>query len=379
MKLLQLSVKRMICVIALMVLCVSVAAAENVTYNIPQFGLTLKIPSIFTCATKETKETEAFYQTGVYDYTTAYQTLFGGNVYLCGFTTENEVLTLNVETVDDFDFNSADNETMMFGMQTLLNQLAEQGKEVVEYSIYQGNNGRSMFIHSAEGQVHTLTYTAQHDSYSFHINFSSISEINKKSAELIKEIFESIEWEEKKQSEGIEYYHYKDAGMHFKVSYTEVNITLPSGWIYGDRNVTDNDRICEELGMTSKEIIENYLNDDCYACAVFEGMTLMVYRTTSYWISYNKMNDEVISSINKSYLNTDDGQINISSGVVRYNAPFFKCVVELPQHNDLVVYTYITTTDDEMEYEFSFFYKGKADKANEEMFDLIISNIVFGE
>lgn len=165
----------------------------------------------------------------------------------------------------------------------------------------------------------------------------------------------------------------------YQVSFTEAIISLPSNWVFGDRNITDNDRICKEWGMTSEEIKKEYLSDDCYACANYGDKTLLVYYRSSDWISYNKMKDEDILSINKGYLNTDDGGKIITSGVVRYNAPFFKYVIELPQYNDLVVYSYITTTDNEMEYSFTFFYTGKAEKANEDMFDSIINSIVFSK
>ena len=221
-------------ILLLTVLFTCVAMSETtVTHYIHEQEVSVDIPVGINCVSRDSDETNAFYQTEYFDYATVHQYMLDNNFYLYGMTVDllGEFAVI-ITDYDDEDFNSMSDLSLSIVSNQLKSTFSAQGATDVKCDIYQGKENRAIRMHytykTQQADQYVLFYYTTHKSKLLTVRFISFySPISSKQEELIQNVFESIEWGKKDYSSdpkgetNINIYSDYETGLSFMV---------PSGW-----------------------------------------------------------------------------------------------------------------------------------------------------
>ena len=175
---------------------------------------------------------------------------------------------------------------------------------------------------------------------------------------------------------------FADNSIQYSVPETDMAISLPSDWVYGDRNVKDDSLMCKILGYTADEYISSLSEDEIFIAFPKNDYDYMLfaYRYGTKWNDFSQMSSAEILSWGDglgSYLE-QKGEVLISSDVVSFSVPFFKAI-GIDRENQQCIYHYYTVVYGNV-YEFQMVvYTGKYSKTSDELCDQILGNVLFEE
>ena len=173
-----------------------------------------------------------------------------------------------------------------------------------------------------------------------------------------------------------------DNSVQYSVTGTNVTISLPSDWLYGDRGVKNDSPICKYLGYNKDKFIDTLSENEIFIGFPIKDYDYMLfaYRYETEWKDFSMMSTEEILSWGDKLgsLLEDRGEVLISSDVVSLSVPFFKAV-SIDRKNQQCIYYHYTAVAGSV-YEFKMVvYTGKYSKADDEMCDQIAGSVVFGD
>ena len=166
--------------------------------------------------------------------------------------------------------------------------------------------------------------------------------------------------------------------VEYEVALTDVRISMPESWHYGDRSITEDNFFCSALGVTPDEFISQFLPDDTVMAAldVPSGtyMTLTVTGTNTG--DFSGLSDSEILEIGKKGFawTESEGHTAVSRDVFRQNGTYYRFA---GKDGDLAYYYYVTVQDGK---KYSFCFMLDWARTNEEMertFDSIIGSVAF--
>ena len=159
----------------------------------------------------------------------------------------------------------------------------------------------------------------------------------------------------------------------YRIAQTDLGISLPEGWLYADRSVSDDNPFCQTLGLTAKEFVDKYCSEDDYMI-VFEagtGIYLNLNVSVSDCDDYSMLSDDEIQSL-YSWIGFLGDKL-VSYGLVRFNKIYFKYVV-----NDNGISYHYDTVANGKKYEFLFLGGNSVDQGVlEKLYDNIIQRVTF--
>ena len=120
-------------------------AADGITYYIPDKEISVFMPFDILCITRESDETNAFYQSGYFDYATMHDYMLKNNLYLYGMSVDYQSeFALLITDYDDQDFNIASDLSLSIYEMQLKNTFASQGATGIKSEIYQGKGNKAI-------------------------------------------------------------------------------------------------------------------------------------------------------------------------------------------------------------------------------------------
>ena len=213
---------------------VCLALADNgVTHYIPDKEVSVFIPFDLLCVSRESDETNTFYQSEYFDYATVHDYMLKNNLYLYGMSVDYQSeFALLITDYAEQDFNSASDLSLSLYESQLRSTFASQGAKDVKSEIYQGKNNKairlSYSLSTAQGSQYIVFYFTTHASSLYTFRFISFFKpISSAQEKLIQGIFDSIEWgkqnytTEAKGETDINIYSDYETGLTFMV---------PSAW-----------------------------------------------------------------------------------------------------------------------------------------------------
>ena len=210
----------------------SVFADASVTHYIPELEVSVDIPVGISCISRESDETNVFYQTTNFDYATVHQYMLDNNIYLFGTTLDMMSEFSLIATDDDTDLNSMDSISLSVLINELKSMLATQGATDIYSDVYQGKKNKAIRMRGTfktqQADRYVSTYYTTHGSKLLTIRFISFdSAVSDNQEKVIEDIFNSLVWEkrpyssEPKGETDINIYSDYETGLTFMV---------PSGW-----------------------------------------------------------------------------------------------------------------------------------------------------
>lgn len=206
---------------------------QGVDFYIPDYEVSITVPLGIGCVTRESDETNSFFQNKYFDYKTTHQYLLDNSFYVYGMTVDMMgefafIITDNGGT----DFSTMSDVSLSFVGYQLEASFTSAGITDKRSEIYTGKNNRAIKLHytyeTQEGKQYVLFYYTTHGSELYMIRFISFfSEISDEQEKMIQDAFESLAWgkqnytTEPKGETDISIYKDYETGLTFMV---------PSGW-----------------------------------------------------------------------------------------------------------------------------------------------------
>ncbi len=130
--------------IAMSFLCPSFAA-DGITHYIPDKEISVFMPFDILCITRDSDKTNAFYQSGYFDYATMHDYMLNNNLDLDGMAVyyQSEFALLITE-YDAQDFNTASDLSLSIYEMQLKNAFVSQGATGIKSEIYQGKGNKAI-------------------------------------------------------------------------------------------------------------------------------------------------------------------------------------------------------------------------------------------
>ena len=230
--------------------------------------LSITVPPELACVSSEADSSDSFYHMGYFDYVSLHKYLVENNIYLFG-TTEDRLYELTLQFFDysDYDFNMANDELLSKYTKQIKRTLGFSAKDIKD-DIYQGKTNKAIRIQYKlgtlfSGDQYILLYYMTHGSDLLKMQFLSYSkEITSDQEDMVREIFDSIEWGAKQAEQ--ERYYDKEIGISF---------ILPPGWHKEKESVGG-------ASMSTKLQIGSY-------------HTWVSYECDDLWVKYYKDNREI--------------------------------------------------------------------------------------
>lgn len=205
----------------------------SITHYIPELELSVDIPIGIACVSRESDETNAFFQNEFFDYTTVHKYMIDNSFYLYGMTADfMGEFALIATDYEDADFNTLDSLTLSVLSNQLKNTFSSQGATDIECDTYQGKKDKAIRMHytfkNAQADQYVLFYYTTHNSKLLTIRFISFySKISNMQEKMIQDVFDSLVWERKTYS----YDPKGETDMNIYSDYeTGLSFMVPAGW-----------------------------------------------------------------------------------------------------------------------------------------------------
>lgn len=264
------------------------SAETAVTHYIHEHGFSIDIPVGIACVSRDSDETNTFFQSKYFDYDTVHQYMLDNSFYLYGMTVDfSGEFALIVTDYDDEDFNTIDDSTLSDIGSDLENAFSSQGATNVKSDIYNGKKDKALrlsyTLNTQQANQYVLMYFTTHESKLIDIRFISFSDITKDEKAMIQDVFESINWEKKvystapKGQTDINIYTDYETGLSFMV---------PSGW----------NEVRFIAGDNSKKVKYRIGTDDVW----------VLYESSDLWDIFNQNYGDIIKAARFSRADFDN-------------------------------------------------------------------------
>lgn len=227
--------KRCLALLLILIMTVSFCATAEttITHYVPEFEVSVDIPVSIHCVTRESDETNTFFQNPYFDYAETMQTMMDSNIYIYGISLVdmNEFAVLLFDGMD-VDLDAANDVELEILCSQFKDIFASQGAVGTESRIYRGKEHPAIRLHyklkSEEAEQYVLIYYTTHGTKSLMLRFISFySDISEEQTKLLEDIFESIKWE--KRAYSTEPKGSTDGNIYTDYE-TGLTFMVPTGW-----------------------------------------------------------------------------------------------------------------------------------------------------
>ena len=226
----------------LAMLCPAISCAESpttqaVTYYIPELELSIAVPPVFLCTTREAKGSEPFYRAFGYGPDDVKSVMESQNSYLFGLLADGKgELSLMQASNGVFDLDTIGEADIMMAMNSVKSSFEMQGGLNVTAEVYQGKSHKAIIIRCEymrdNTKVYFLQYTFTHgDKAMFNLRLNSDNEISIEMEEGMRNAFDSIMWGKVENATGTK--GSTDQSI-FTDHETGLTFLIPSGWTETD-------------------------------------------------------------------------------------------------------------------------------------------------